>query len=230
MLYDIRKAHRLVPIVQKDWGTQAFQLDDDKEPRPVYLNTVGTFGITSAAFWWSRVSSGAVRLVHYLLGPMYGIFHLLYADDGLMVGRGRNWARALLLVFLIYDLLEIPMAWNKVRGGFKVEWIGYTFDVSCYEVGISLKKVDWVKDWVEKHIQSGMIAIRDFKAGLGRLTFVCGALSHAKSFLGPMFAWSSAAQLSTCLAIPGVICVLLRWLSEKIQAKPMRVCRNSERT
>ncbi len=83
--------------------------------------------------------------MHYLLGPMYRIFHLLYADDGLMVGRGRNWARSLLLVYLICDLLEIPMAWNKVRGGFKVEWIGCTFDVLSYEDGMSLKKVDWVK-------------------------------------------------------------------------------------
>jgi len=42
---DVSKAHRRVAILEEDWGMQACRLDEHR----VWLNTVGTFGIGSAA-------------------------------------------------------------------------------------------------------------------------------------------------------------------------------------
>ena len=52
LAFDVKSAHRLIPIHRRDWGLQACRLDKEEE---VLLNTRGTFGVASAAFWWGRV-------------------------------------------------------------------------------------------------------------------------------------------------------------------------------
>ena len=51
LIYDIARAHKLVPVEEKDWGLQAFRLPGNRSPGKVYLHTRGTFGISSAAYW-----------------------------------------------------------------------------------------------------------------------------------------------------------------------------------
>ena len=45
----IRAAHRLVKIRPSDWGFLACRADSDS--RTVWINTCGTFGISSAPYW-----------------------------------------------------------------------------------------------------------------------------------------------------------------------------------
>ena len=55
---DVTEAHRQVPISRQDWhllGCQV-QLGGD-----VFVNTVGTFGVASASYCWSRVASAVGR-------------------------------------------------------------------------------------------------------------------------------------------------------------------------
>ena len=42
--FDIKAAHRLVPVQKEDWALQSFMLDD---PEEVFVNMVGTFGAAS---------------------------------------------------------------------------------------------------------------------------------------------------------------------------------------
>ena len=44
---DVSKAHRRVKIREQDWGFQACQL----EPGKIWINKVGTYGVTSASYW-----------------------------------------------------------------------------------------------------------------------------------------------------------------------------------
>jgi len=63
---DVHKAHRRIKIRPEDWGLQACQLS----PETVWLNRVGTYGLASAAYYWSRFGAAAlVRLCYYLAGP-----------------------------------------------------------------------------------------------------------------------------------------------------------------
>ena len=105
LMYDIKKAHRRIPVLQSEWGRQACQMkgsavasamarrscakrpveatgDGDAKPVPirkedftaeelaekVFLNCVGTFGVTSAGYWWGRAAGAIVRLTQYVLG------------------------------------------------------------------------------------------------------------------------------------------------------------------
>ena len=61
---DIKEAHRQIPIHPSDWHMLGSQLEPEGE---VFINTVGTFGISSASYWWSRLSTsdGQTLPVHH---------------------------------------------------------------------------------------------------------------------------------------------------------------------
>ena len=56
---DVTEAHRQVPISRQDWHLLGCQEEPGSD---VFVNTVGTFGLTSANYFWSRVASAVGRL------------------------------------------------------------------------------------------------------------------------------------------------------------------------
>eukprot|EP00434_Breviolum_minutum_P043149 symbB.v1.2.038446.t1/scaffold5913.1/size22488/1 len=101
--FDIKSAHRLIPVQEEDWGLQSFRLGKEEE---VYVNQVGTFGVASAAFW------------------------------------------QIISLFLYLDLMEVPLAWKKTRGGFQAEWIGYQVDLESWKLGVSEKEGEGDQDGI----------------------------------------------------------------------------------
>ena len=75
---DVKAAHRLPPVRRQDWKFLACRAAPGEE---IFINTVGTFGVASAAYWWARVAGGFVRLVHYAVGLRAVCWALLMADD-----------------------------------------------------------------------------------------------------------------------------------------------------
>ena len=59
----VKEAHRQIPIDPRDWHMFGCQLERGAD---VFINTVGTLGITSASYYWSRVASAIGRLTQYL--------------------------------------------------------------------------------------------------------------------------------------------------------------------
>ena len=62
---DVSEAHRHVPVARRDWKLPGCRV------RPgsfVFANTVGTFGISSFSYYWSRIGSGIGRLVQHVCG------------------------------------------------------------------------------------------------------------------------------------------------------------------
>ena len=123
--FDIKSAHRLVPVQQQDWGLQAFKLDSDEE---VFCNSRGTFGVTSASFWWGRVASTLLRVFHKVLPHDALVYLLLFADDGLMFSGGEEYHRYALALFLYLDIMEVPCPGRKPeatskQNGLATRWI-----------------------------------------------------------------------------------------------------------
>ena len=49
LTYDVEGAHRVPPIDELDWGSQAAKVEEELTPSTeIYVNKVGTFGISSA--------------------------------------------------------------------------------------------------------------------------------------------------------------------------------------
>ena len=227
VIYDIARAHKLIPVVRKDWGLQAFRLPGDDSGQ-VYVHTRGTFGIASAAYWWGRCAACVVRLAHRLGGKAFGILHLLYADDGWAVATGSDFWLKLLYWMFVLDLLEVPISWHKVGGGASVSWIGYELDLHHYRLGINEKKQRWILNWVEEKISKGGIVGRDLRSALGRLSFVAGALRHVRPFLAPLFAWCSSLAPGTFSPFPPAVVTLLQFIGDEVRRRPMRRARRVE--
>ena len=60
---DFCKAHRRVLIQQSDWGLQACCV----RPGHVWINKVGTYGIASISYWWTRLVAAIGRGVLYVM-------------------------------------------------------------------------------------------------------------------------------------------------------------------
>jgi hypothetical protein len=222
MAYDYKGAHRLVPIHEDDWGKQAFRLDD---PEVVYLNCVGTFGVASAAFWWSRLAATLQRTMWAFLPPGDPLYILLFADDGLCLASGPRYRKNLLAVLLFLTVLGAPLSWAKTRGGQQVEWLGYQLDLRMGLMGVSERKVDWLETWVNQTLLDGSVLGREMKAALGRMGFLAGPLKHARPFLALLYRWSSKIGAGAFLEMPLSVRLTMSFFLEAVKRAPLRAPR-----
>ena len=87
-----------------------------RRPDWLWLNKVGTFGICSAAYHWSRLMGGLGRLVYYMWGKA-AVWQLIFVHDLLWLARQKGGIAKIILAIFIYVLLGAPLAWKKFVGG-----------------------------------------------------------------------------------------------------------------
>ena len=222
---DIAKAHRRYKHAAKEHGYLACQVDAKEEvpgdpaSQTVYVNQVGTFGLSCASYWWTRVAACGLRLTYHLLGPDFPLDLLLYADDLEAMGKGPKGRRGIPLSYLFLATLGYPFKWAKTRGGFRVEWLGMETEYPTYKLGLSLKRATWLVEWLRLLARTGKTEARAFAQGLGRLGFASIALDWERPFLGPLHAWSSAVQGKPGpLTLPTMVRVLCGWLADRLES------------
>ena len=111
------------------------------------MNEVGTFGIGTAAYWWSRLAAGAGRM-SILLTHCEEFWQLLFADDYQWQFSGENGVWNILLVIFYLVLIGMPFSWKKFRGGDELDWVGYWVDYKTFCVGVSESRAKWVILWL----------------------------------------------------------------------------------
>ena len=89
---DISKAHRRFKHSADEHGYLACQLESvgdkgNSDSDIIYVNRVGTFGVSCASYWWTRIAACGIRATHHLLGPFFLLELLLYADDLEAIGK-----------------------------------------------------------------------------------------------------------------------------------------------
>ncbi|CAE7794108.1 unnamed protein product [Symbiodinium sp. CCMP2456] len=145
---DIAKAHRRFKHAAKEHGYLACQVDAEEET--VYVNFVGTFGLSCASYWWTRIAACGLRLTYHLLGPGFPLDMLLYADDLESMGRGAKGRRGIPLSYLYLAAL-----------------------------GLSLKRATWLVEWLGGLAESGKAQAKSFVQGLGQIRLHCARLGEA---------------------------------------------------
>ena len=220
---DISKAHRRFKHSADEHGFLACQLEvaGDRavsDSDTVYVNKVGTFGVSCASYWWTRIAACGIRATHHLLGPFFLLELLLYADDLETIGRDRSGRMGIPLAFVFLAALGFPFKWAKTRGGFRVEWLGMETEYGSYRLGLSSKRASWLGNWLREICSKGSVSGRNMAQGLGRLGFAALALEWERPFLGPLYAWSSAIQGKIGeMRIPVMIRVLCLWIAERLE-------------
>ena len=265
LVYDVKKAHRRVPVLPSEWGRQACQVKGSAaatlqakrskassvpsgdsstsraiQPAParvsradfteaelaedVFLNCVGTFGISSAGYWWGRAGGAIIRLTHYVLGYDNMLWALLYSDDGKLTGRGRFPERALLLHLFVIVVIGLPMSWKKIKGGFETEWIGYWVDAARFELGISANRAAWAIRWLTDKSTEGKARLGEIREVLGRLQFIAGPVEFIRPFLGPLYQWCMSGPKFALPKLPVMLVLIMRFLAEELKRAHTMPC------
>ena len=185
----------------------------------MYINTVGTFGISSASEWWQRHFATVVRVSHNLLGHANPLVPLLYSDDLEAVAPGARGRRAIVLALLYLCALGVPFQITKVRGGVEVDWIGLQGCYISMRLGLSPLRSAWLADCCDDIVRRGRAHTRELAAGLGRLGFAAMALYCERPLLGPMYAWVSTIQRNAVptVIVPWAIRLILTWIAKRLR-------------
>eukprot|EP00435_Cladocopium_sp_Y103_P016869 s1943_g4.t1 len=212
---DFGKAHRRFKYREEERGFLGRVVSEEDDV--VYVNKVGTFGVTSTPYWWGRISGALIRLTHYLLGPDVPIELLLYADDLEAMGITAEGRKGIVASFAYLAALGSPFKWKKHRGGLCTEWIGLTTDYANFSLGISEKRAQWLAKWIAMLCQEKVVEPREFAAVLGRLGFSTTALPWEKPFLGPLYVWSAAVRdQKKKVTVPWAVLIILDWIAGRL--------------
>ncbi|CAE8670254.1 unnamed protein product, partial [Polarella glacialis] len=222
---DVAKAHRRCLVREADWGLQCCRLSKGR----TWVNRVGTFGVSSAGYHWSRLAGGIARLVWSLSDWNHWIFQPIYADDLRWTASGRNKFWALLLFLYLCVLVGTPFSWAKTKGRIACDYVGYWLDVGRFEIGISEGRAQWMMKWIKQITAGKHVLVRHLREGLGRLGFASGVLEWSKPFLAPLYSWTAAAPQGAFLPVPSVIKLTLGWMLEQLETKNwMTLCRRKK--
>ena len=224
---DIAKAHRRVRVRPSDWGAQACKTSSNS--KVIWLNKVGTFGVASAAFWWSRLMGLLGRHALNILGNDW-IFILTFVDDLHIAVGGRNRWLSIWRFLVAMEMVGTPFSYKKFRGGFSVDYVGYWMDYSRFEIGISEKRSAWLISFIDKMETDGWLVLaRRFQEFHGRLGFSAQVLPWLRPLLAPGYAWMAAVGKGSTLKTPelvAAVCLFIKWkLMQGLRKSP---CYQSE--
>ena len=213
LVVDVKGAHCLILVARSDWKYQCFQLPGSDD---VYLNTVGTFGIRSASYWWSRAGSALVRLAYYVVGDRASYWNMLVADDMGILAAGHGMRPALTIVLILAACLDVPLSWLKIKGGETLLWVGYEILLAEFRAGISATRAAWDARWCTDLVDKGRVHMNTFEEGLGRLTFISGMLDWDRSFMAPLYVFMNVAGRDVVADIPFYALMALKFLAKSI--------------
>jgi len=218
---DVKDAHRCIAVAPEDWHLQAAQVVPGA---PVYLFKRGTFGVASASYWWGRLAAAVGRLLHYTIGEAIPLWVMLLADDFKLEVTGGNYAAGLLSALWVLILLDIPISWEKVRGGTSFTWVGYELNLRSHTLGLSQSRAQWLCDWMDKVCADKQVLMSDFIAALGRASFGFGALEYDRPFLGPLYAFAALHPPGAVRVVPTYVLLLLHYLAGRLRTRRAFPC------
>lgn len=197
---DITKAHRRVKVRSSDWGAQACKTATGS--KVVWLNLTGTFGVASAAYWWSRLMGLLGRHAVNLMGNSW-VFVLVFVDDlHFAAGGGDRWCYIWRFITAL-EMVGTPFSYKKFRGGFTMDYVGYWLDYGRFEIGISEKRTAWLVEFVNKlETDKWLVLVRRYQEFHGRLGFASQVLPWIRPLLAPGYSWLAAVSKATTVKMP----------------------------
>ena len=218
---DIKAAHRLVKIRESDWGFMCCRADSSSDV--IWVNKTGTFGVSSAPYWWAKLCALIGRFVGHLMQTSW-FLHMIYVDDlhGVFVGE-RKFLN-LWIWLLAFEMAGTPFGYHKFKGGFASEFVGFHLRYDHAEVGVSEKRGSWLVQWIkDAEANRWVVQARSFTEFLGRLSFVAQLLVWIKPHLAPLFAWSAVVGSGMVGRLPDTIILTLKYLLVEFGLESFRV-------
>ena len=218
---DIKAAHRLVKVRKVDWGYTCCRADSSSDT--VWVNHTGTFGVSSAPYWWAKLAGLLGRFVGFLFHQRW-MMQMIYVDDlhGVFIGPEKFFF--LWVWVLAYELIGTPFGYHKFKGGYASEFVGFHIRYDLAEVGISTKRGEWLLSWITNaRANKFVISARDFAEFLGRLGFISQLVTWLKPHLAPLFAWSAVTAKGTVGRLPETIILTLDYIEREMKEESFLV-------
>ena len=208
---DIAQAHRRVKIRRVDWPRLGCKATS--AAKVVWLNCVGTFGVSSAAILWTRLFGCVGRWVLRVMGPRWNL-QIIFVDDLHIVVVGADKFVVLWMIVAAYLAIGTPFSFHKFRGGLVAEFIGYYLSYEIFSAGLSPKRVKWVLEWIESAEKNNWyVTGRGFSEFLRRLNFV----ARIRPFLAPLFAFNAVLHRGTVARLPAMAFISLRYIKGELR-------------
>ena len=150
---DVAAAH-LARIRRQDRGLLACRAEN-QDPA-LFINKVGTFGISSASLWWSRLFGIVGRMVGRAMLNHF-LFQLAFVDDLHANFFGPRKHVNALLWLVLYLMVGTPFAWKELKGGLRVAFIGYELDYGNFRVGMLDARGTWLVSWIQEARRSRFV-------------------------------------------------------------------------
>ena len=186
--------------------------------RTIWLNRIGTFGISSAAFWWARLFGLVGRWVLRVMLTLWNL-QLVYVDDLHLLTAGPDKFLILWMVLAAaYEVVGTPFAYHKFKGGVAVDYIGYHVSYATWSAGVSDSRARWVISWISNAEESDWVVVGRAMVELtGRLTFVARILTWLKPFLAPLLhSRTSVLARGTACRMPALVHVSLVYIRAQL--------------
>ena len=206
---DVTEAHRQAPISRQDWHLRGCQVQPGGD---VFVNTVGTFGVALASYYWSTSAIG--RLCQYIPGSSASSWHLLVADY-YHLGGLKNRA-AIICFFVLCSFLGVPLSWRKTAGD-TVSWVGFELLHRSYKIGLSQRRAQRFQRWTRETADACYVHMSAFEEGLGRVMSVAGALEFERPFLSPLYRFLTLHPRASVRRLPANVVFILWYLADRIQ-------------
>ncbi|CAE7403696.1 glyQS [Symbiodinium necroappetens] len=212
---DISAAHRCVKIRKSDWGRLGCKTCSSSQT--LWINTVGTFGVSSASYHWSRLFGAIGRWALRILGQKWAL-QIIYVDDLHVVVVGPDRFKTLWLLLAAYEVAGTPFNHAKFKGGHEAEFVGYFLSYYDSRAGISERRCRWVLDWIAAvERDRWMILGRSLAEFVGRLTFVGRMVGWVRPFLAPLYAWKAFLNRGTTARAPEAVYLSLCYLRDHFE-------------
>ena len=183
------------------------------------MNCVGTFGISSAAYWWGRLAAAIHRAGLAAVSARWALWALPFADDWLLASAEPHHRKALLCFLWFLVVLQVPLSWHKAKGGATFVWVGYELRLRGWTLGISATRAEWAITWMSRTLTNKRVDTTKLREALGRLVFVYGALQWDRPFLAPLFAFLSLHRPGVVRKLPLYVVIMLSWLRDRLRAR-----------
>ena len=174
----------------------------------------GTFGVSSASLWWSRLFGIIGRVVGRAL-LCHAAFQLVFVDDMHANFFGPRKYHNALVWLTLYLMAGTPFVWKKFKGGPLVAFIGYELDYEKRLIGLSDSRGTWLVNWIRLAKEARFVVqTKKFAEFLGRLGFVSRLLYWLKPHLAPLYAWSAATHRCAVGRLPDAVILTLLYIEE----------------
>ena len=186
--------------------------------------SVGTFEVSSASKNWSRVAAAVGRLTQYLISRSATTWIMLLADDYHAEVGGAHFRPAIMVFFLLRDVLGCPLSWNKTNRGTVTNWSGFELLPSKHSLGLTERRAAWVAKWARETAAARVVHVRAFNEALGRIVFATSDLELLRPFLSPPDAFATPGPRDSVRPAPAYVAFFLKFLAKSVEQERHSQC------